>query len=570
MPKNNPAQNGTSPTTSQGRRVQDIGLSADILPVKKGSPAACIFVASLNKNVQDSELNKSVFEEFKQWGRLLNVKVLRDWMGRPYGFNVEDSKRALEESQGMILNGRSIRCEPARIGNDNRSNRQQYLTLRLSVFGEIENIFVPQQDPSKFYTAFVRYRYRDDAIHAFIVSEKDLVRLLSGNLPESTSEEELNELFGQYGVIIYIRVIRKYRENEKKVFAFIKYQSEPEATTAIQHQNGTNWQGNDLYVCFRKYSIRQAMRQKESQHHVINQPNTFHPYYYTSIIIMMHTTANCPLRSMAWITMNEDNRMIEATKEMMELLEYDPIHQPLDTLWTDHQKTIDACLFHPKREDERSEISYDVTDLNPIFSPSDLSVLLLSIYGTIEAISPGGIGICKSWVGQPVMRYIHSDDLKKFCASTSRATRSLSIVQLSARLESGEWFDWTVMPVENKLIYLIRPSSTENDPKEIPVVHQLVTEAQRKFSEALENGVTWLTHHLAYGLLILVQTLWGLSTYRTELNYLIKKRPEIDLVCQLMGYFGVSKNKSRSWIDQCVDQTLEWFIKDNNMNALIV
>jgi hypothetical protein len=31
-------------------------------------------------------LNKSVFEEFKQWGRLLNVKVLRDWMGRPYGF----------------------------------------------------------------------------------------------------------------------------------------------------------------------------------------------------------------------------------------------------------------------------------------------------------------------------------------------------------------------------------------------------------------------------------------------------------------------------------------------------
>lgn len=60
--------------------------------------------------------------------------------------------------------------------------------------------------------------------------------LFVGNLPESTSEEELNELFGQYGVIIYIRVIRKYRENEKKVFAFIKYQSEPEATTAIQHQ----------------------------------------------------------------------------------------------------------------------------------------------------------------------------------------------------------------------------------------------------------------------------------------------------------------------------------------------
>ncbi|KAG1141369.1 hypothetical protein G6F37_001732 [Rhizopus arrhizus] len=552
MPKNNPAQHGTSPT-NQGRRVQNNVLYADILPVKKGNPAACIFVASLNKNVQDSELNKSVFEEFKQWGRLLN--------------NVEDSKRALEESQGMILNGRSIRCEPARIGNDNRSNRQQYLSLRLSVFGEIENIFVPQQDPSKFHMAFVRYRYRDDAIHAFIalkgpefyhpwlvhwtsnvdmnnmsnmINEQrfiDKCCLFVGNLSESTSEEELNELFGQYGIIIYIRVIRKYRENEKKVFAFIKYQSESEANTAIQHQ---------------------------------------------SIIIMMHTTANCPLRSMAWITMNENNRVIEATKEMIELLEYDPINQPFDTLWTyqhhsihdtivnTEQKTINICLLHPKIEGKRTGVCLDVTDLNHIFTPSDLTVLRLSIYGTIEAISPGGIGICKSWVGQPVMRYIHSDDLKKFCASTSRATRYSSIVQLSARLESGDSFDWTVMPVENKLIYLIRPSSKENDPKEIPVVHQLVTEAQRKFSEALENGVTWLTHHLAYGLLIFVQTLWGLSTYRTELNYLIKKRSEIDLVCQLMGYFGISEHKSRSWIDQCVDQTLEWFIKDNNMNALIV
>ena len=44
MPKNNPAQHGTSPT-HQGRRVQDNVFYADILPVKKGNPAACIFVA---------------------------------------------------------------------------------------------------------------------------------------------------------------------------------------------------------------------------------------------------------------------------------------------------------------------------------------------------------------------------------------------------------------------------------------------------------------------------------------------------------------------------------------------
>lgn len=138
--------------------------------------------------------------------------------------------------------------------------------------------------------AFVRYRYRDDAIHAFIVSEKEVDWLLKsesqalkgpefyhpwlvhwtsnvdmnnmsnmineqrfidkcclfvGNLSESTSEEELNELFGQYGIIIYIRVIRKHRENEKKVFAFIKYQSESEANTAIQHQVKGERKGNE-------------------------------------------------------------------------------------------------------------------------------------------------------------------------------------------------------------------------------------------------------------------------------------------------------------------------------------
>lgn len=41
---------------------------------------------SLNKVVQDDELNRSVFNQFKKWGRLLNVKVLRDWQGRPYAF----------------------------------------------------------------------------------------------------------------------------------------------------------------------------------------------------------------------------------------------------------------------------------------------------------------------------------------------------------------------------------------------------------------------------------------------------------------------------------------------------
>lgn len=44
------------------------------------------FFLSLNKNVEDEELNSSVFNHFKQWGKLLGVKVLKDWLKRPYAF----------------------------------------------------------------------------------------------------------------------------------------------------------------------------------------------------------------------------------------------------------------------------------------------------------------------------------------------------------------------------------------------------------------------------------------------------------------------------------------------------
>ena len=44
------------------------------------------FFGSLTKGKNDEELNVSVSKHFEQWGSLLNVKVLKDWMGRPYAF----------------------------------------------------------------------------------------------------------------------------------------------------------------------------------------------------------------------------------------------------------------------------------------------------------------------------------------------------------------------------------------------------------------------------------------------------------------------------------------------------
>ncbi|KAG4303055.1 hypothetical protein PCK1_000721 [Pneumocystis canis] len=81
----------------------------------RGRPAACLFVASLSSSRTDEQLCISVTNHFRKWGNLLNVKVLKDWMQRPYSFvqfeNFDDAKRALREAHNTVIDGRHIRVE---------------------------------------------------------------------------------------------------------------------------------------------------------------------------------------------------------------------------------------------------------------------------------------------------------------------------------------------------------------------------------------------------------------------------------------------------------------------------
>jgi len=44
------------------------------------------FLNSLAASKSDAELSESVTRHFEKWGTLRNVKVLKDWMQRPYSF----------------------------------------------------------------------------------------------------------------------------------------------------------------------------------------------------------------------------------------------------------------------------------------------------------------------------------------------------------------------------------------------------------------------------------------------------------------------------------------------------
>lgn len=152
----------------------------------RGRPSSCVFVASLAASLSDDKLCISVTDSFKQYGQLARVKVLRDPANRPYAFvqytNDRDAKRALKMARGSTLNGRTLRCESARV---NRTLFVYHVTpvYYLEVadlygkFGELEQL-VPSNDENQFgrrynypplnnNSWFVQFAYRDDAIRAF-------------------------------------------------------------------------------------------------------------------------------------------------------------------------------------------------------------------------------------------------------------------------------------------------------------------------------------------------------------------------------------------------------------------
>lgn len=151
----------------------------------RGRPSSCVFVASLAASLSDDELCLSVTNSFKQYGELARVKVLRDHANRPYAFvqykNDKDAKRALKMAQGSILNGRTLRCESARVNRTLFITHQDQLPFNRIVelcekFGELEQL-VPNKEHHHFKkynyptstgnSWFVQFAYRDDAIRAF-------------------------------------------------------------------------------------------------------------------------------------------------------------------------------------------------------------------------------------------------------------------------------------------------------------------------------------------------------------------------------------------------------------------
>jgi RNA recognition motif-containing protein len=73
-------------------------------------------------------------------------------------------------------------------------------------------------------------------------------KLYVGNLPFTSTEEELRTLFGRHGSVDSVNVITDRETGRPRGFAFVEMGSDSEAQAAIQDMDGTNLDGRDIRV----------------------------------------------------------------------------------------------------------------------------------------------------------------------------------------------------------------------------------------------------------------------------------------------------------------------------------
>ncbi len=74
------------------------------------------------------------------------------------------------------------------------------------------------------------------------------MKLYVGNLSYSSGEEELRELFSQYGTVESVAVITDRDTGRSKGFAFVEFNNDQEAQNAISALNGKEVSGLSLTV----------------------------------------------------------------------------------------------------------------------------------------------------------------------------------------------------------------------------------------------------------------------------------------------------------------------------------
>lgn len=74
------------------------------------------------------------------------------------------------------------------------------------------------------------------------------MNLYVGNIPWTTTEEELENLFAQFGSVSAVRIITEGHSGRSKGFGFVEMESKENGESAIESLDGKDFGGRDLRV----------------------------------------------------------------------------------------------------------------------------------------------------------------------------------------------------------------------------------------------------------------------------------------------------------------------------------
>ncbi|XP_047309347.1 polyadenylate-binding protein 2-like [Impatiens glandulifera] len=172
-------------------------------PTLRRSGAGNVFIKNLDKTID----NKQLHDTFSTFGTIISCKVASDHYGfsRGYGFvqfsNEESSKIAIAKLNGMLLNDK-----PVYVGNFVRKQERETLL-----------------DSNKYNNVYVK------------------------NLAESITEEELKDIFGEYGAITSV-VVMKDADGKSKCFGFVNFENPDNASNCVEGLNGKTFDDKEWYV----------------------------------------------------------------------------------------------------------------------------------------------------------------------------------------------------------------------------------------------------------------------------------------------------------------------------------
>lgn len=78
--------------------------------------------------------------------------------------------------------------------------------------------------------------------------QADPKKLFVGNVPFSTTDAELQEMFAQYGNVTSVKLITDRMTGRSKGIAFVEFATEEEAAAAIEALNNFDFNGRPLVV----------------------------------------------------------------------------------------------------------------------------------------------------------------------------------------------------------------------------------------------------------------------------------------------------------------------------------